>query len=268
MKIARNALIVAAIAYHWTDTADAYSVHKKNDHEIGRHNLSPSPFQSGDKMNRRKVFQGIFASSFAVLTSSSPALAKDEIFKSNPLTNPILEQLRIWEQAEKDDMKYGGELAPGASPAREAYAKLLVPILQMAQDFDALEQLLIAGNLSEAKSSILDKGCYEKIAFKKIFNAFADNIYYTDPDRANAYLGGGATPKNEQSIAYLYRNDILTNVESLQAEVTYLIKPESKDEDKTDLFMYMENVKKSMVKYLELVPPAELKAAQSFLASK
>ena len=73
-----------------------------------------------------------------------------------------------------------------------------------------------------------------EVEAKKTFNAFADNIYYSDPDRANAYLGGGAVPKNEQSIAYLLRNDILTNVESLQAEVTYLIKEQKKIESNTE----------------------------------
>jgi hypothetical protein len=34
---------------------------------------------------------------------------------------------------------------------------------------------------------------YDTIAFKRIFNAYADNVYYSDPDRANLYLGGGGT---------------------------------------------------------------------------
>ena len=56
------------------------------------------------------------------------------------------------------------------------------------------------------------------------FNAFADNIYYSDPDRANLYLGGGAEPTTIQSIAYLLRNDILTNIEDMRAEVKFLLK--------------------------------------------
>jgi len=84
--------------------------------------------------------------------------------------------------------------------------------------------------LDEA-GKILSKLIFEKKNFKKTFNTFADNIYSSDPDRATLYLEGGATPKNEQSIAYLLRNGILTNVENLQAEqdisraeVAYLIK--------------------------------------------
>eukprot|EP00560_Eucampia_antarctica_P008983 CAMPEP_0197825328 /NCGR_PEP_ID=MMETSP1437-20131217/2429_1 /TAXON_ID=49252 ORGANISM="Eucampia antarctica, Strain CCMP1452" /NCGR_SAMPLE_ID=MMETSP1437 /ASSEMBLY_ACC=CAM_ASM_001096 /LENGTH=281 /DNA_ID=CAMNT_0043425281 /DNA_START=126 /DNA_END=971 /DNA_ORIENTATION=- len=222
-----------------------------------------------DHVNRRRMFQSI-ASTCSILTTSllantSPVLAKDEIYKSNPLTNSVLNQIRIWEQDEKDNLVYGGELAPGAPPVKDAYAQLLVPILQMAQDFDRMEDLLVSGKWLEAKESILDKSCYEKIAFKKIFNAFADNIYYTDPDRANVYLGGGASPKAVQSIAYLYRNEILTNLEALQAEVTYLLKEESKGEDTKDLFTYMSKAKQTMLKYLELVPPAEMKAATKLI---
>ena len=55
---------------------------------------------------------------------------------------------------------------------------------------------------------------------------FADNniiMYYSDPDRANLYLGGGAIPKMTQSVrAYLLRTELLTNVVDLKAEVQYL----------------------------------------------
>ncbi len=97
----------------------------------------------------------------------------------------------------------------------------------------------------------------------------ADNIYYSDPDRANAYLGGGAIPKNEQSIAYLIRNDILTNIENLQAEVAYLIKEKKAGNplEVDDLFLYSQTCKDDMVKYLELVPPRELKIANEMLSN-
>jgi len=39
------------------------------------------------------------------------------------------------------------------------------------------------------------KDVYEVKTFKKTFNRYADNIYYSDPPRrANLYLGGGTTP--------------------------------------------------------------------------
>ena len=97
----------------------------------------------------------------------------------------------------------------------------------------------------------------------------ADNIYYSDPDRANAYLGGGAVPKNEQSIAYLLRNDILTNLENLQAEVTYLIKEQKagNELETEDLYLYTKICKDGMIKYLELVPPGEMTLAKQIIAT-
>jgi hypothetical protein len=107
------------------------------------------------------------------------------------------------------------------------------------------------------------------ITSRHMFMNSADNIYYSDPDRANAYLGGGAVPKNEQSIAYLLRNDVLTNVENLQAEVAYMIKEQKAGNplETEDLYLYAKICKEGMVKYLELVPPGEMKLAAEILAS-
>lgn len=148
------------------------------------------------------------------------AVAKDELFKKNPLTNPLLEQIRIWEQAEADDIKYGGELTPGDAGNKgrvDQYPKLLVPILKMSDELKSVETL-VHGNKDEdwpRALAILQQPQFEKINFKRIFNSFADNVYYSDPDRANAYLGGGAVPKSEQSLLYLLRNEILTNIDGL-----------------------------------------------------
>lgn len=68
----------------------------------------------------------------------------------------------------------------------------------------------------EKVNEILAKEIFVKIQFKKAFNAFADNIYYSDPDRANLYLGGGAVPQSTQTLAYLLRNDVLTNTEDMR----------------------------------------------------
>merc|ERR1719253_1780102 len=80
--------------------------------------------------------------------------------------------------------------------------------------------------------------------------------------------GGGAVPKNEQSIAYLVRNDVLTNLENLQAEVTYLRKEKHTGGplETEDLYSYSTLVKEGMVKYLELVPPGELRRGKEYLA--
>ena len=88
-------------------------------------------------------------------------------------------------------------------------------------------------------------------------------IYYSDPDRANVYLGGGATPKTEQSLAYLLRNDILTNVEDMQAELDYLMK--TPDESTEDLKSMIRNTRDAMKRYLSVVPPNELEKARDLL---
>ena len=97
----------------------------------------------------------------------------------------------------------------------------------------------------------------------KTFNAYGDNIYYSDPDRANLYLGGGATPKSEQSLAYLLRNDVLTNIENLTAELEYLLK--SGESDVEDLYLYADVATGAMKKYLAIVPPNELEEAKKLL---
>lgn len=216
---------------------------------------------------------------FSGFTSApGTAQARDEIFRPNPLTNPVLEQIRIWEQAEADNIKYGGELERGDAGNKgqvEAYPRLLVPILSIARDLDNVEQFVVTTTSSTSDDEtkrqawkqarqILSKPEFEKIAFKKIFNRYGDNIYYSDPDRANVYLGGGATPKTEQSLAYLLRNEILTTVEDMQAELDYLIKTPD-DESPDDLQSMIRTAQSAMKRYLQVVPPRELEKAQELL---
>jgi hypothetical protein len=178
-------------------------------------------------------------------------------------------QIRIWEQAEADNIKYGGELAAGDAGNKGqvgAYPKLLVPILRIDQELSEIKLLVRDEDRPKAWSKalkILQNDKYEKIPFKKIFNAYGDNIYYSDPDRANAYLGGGASPKAEQSIAYLLRNDVLSNVENLKAELEYLLKNE---DEVDDLYKYADIAGSAMKKYLAIVPPNELEEALKNMA--
>jgi hypothetical protein len=205
-----------------------------------------------------------------------PASARDELFKPNPLTNPLLEQIRILEQAEKDNIQYGGELEKGDAGNKgkvDAYPSLLVPILKIDKELNEVRSIVRSGGESkpskEAMSkalAILQQPVYDKINFKKTFNRYGDNIYYSDPDRANLYLGGGATPKTEQSISYLLRNDVLTNMENLRAELEYLIK--SDESDTEYLYQYADICTSAMEKYLAQVPPTELKKAQSLLSAE
>lgn len=206
---------------------------------------------------------------------SSPANAKDELFRPNILTNQALEQIRIWEQAEADNLKYGGELEMGDAGNKgkvSAYPSLLMPILKIDQELVEVKTLVhdVDNNIPNLASwskalSILQKPQYDKIAFKKTFNKYGDNIYYSDPDRANLYLAGGATPKTEQSLAYLLRNDVLTNVENLRAELEYLIK--SGERETEDLYSYADIASGAMKKYLAIVPLNELQEAQRMLNS-
>jgi hypothetical protein len=107
-----------------------------------------------------------------------------------------------------------------------------------------------------------------------MFNAFADNIYYSDPDRANLYLAGGATPKTSQSLAYLLRNELLTSLDDLRTEIADLIKDlEGGGEKKTaidysDVIDYGKKCNDAMSQYLALVPPDELKIAEQILEDR
>lgn len=74
-----------------------------------------------------------------------------------------------------------------------------------------------------------------------------------------------ATPKSEQSLAYLLRNDILTNVEDLLAELIYL-ESSSKDVDTADAQQIAEAATVAMQKYLSIVPPNELEQARRYLS--
>ncbi|KAL7529554.1 hypothetical protein ACHAWF_003028 [Thalassiosira exigua] len=233
---------------------------------------------------RRMAALAASLSSLAV-TSSSPRpaeAASSDLFKPNPLTNSVLEQMRIWNQDEADNIRYGGELESGsAKPAAfDQYVRLLQPILAVEGDLGEVGRLL-SGKVSsneeyvamlEKADAILSKPLFEKIQFKKAFNAFADNIYYSDPDRANLYLGGGAVPKTTQSIAYLLRNDVLTNVEDMRAEARYLLRELAKEGDggieMEDIVGMSKAANEVMVKYLELVPPGELEAARSKFAAQ
>jgi hypothetical protein len=224
-------------------------------------------------VSRRSLLAGMTAAAPAFLLSPQ-AQAKDEIFKPNPLTNPVLEQIRIWEQAEADAIKYNGELEMGDAGNKgkvDAYPKLLVPILQMQDDLRQVNAMVREPSKWKQAQTILSQSKYDKISFKKIFNAYGDNIYYSDPDRANVYLGGGATPRNEQSLAYLLRNEVLTNIEALKAELDYLLKdstPASEKNETNDLFQYAKTATTTMDEYIKLVPPNEMKLAKEFMESK
>lgn len=265
-----------------------------DDDEVGFRKQNQDALDASCETRRDFVVQTILASlsiAASVTLNAAPAQARDELFKPNPLTNSVLEQMRILNQDEADNLKYGGELTSGSSKPRgfDEYVQLLLPIIAVDEDLAAVDDLVhLKSGSSDAEyarafrraGEIMSSEKFDKLQFKKNFNAFADNIYYSDPDRANLYLGGGAVPKNTQTLAYLLRNDILGRVEDLRAELVFLIREVDKvsggaggavgngDLELGDLFGYIKNSREGMAKYLDLVPPEELKAARlKFLSS-
>jgi hypothetical protein len=61
----------------------------------------------------------------------------------------------------------------------------------------------------------------------------------------------------------LLRNEILTNIEDMRAELEYLIK--NPDESYTDLNSLAASATTAMQRYLAVVPPNELQQAQELL---
>ena len=260
------------------------------DHQ--RDNKSSSP----DTQRRDFLFTHSLGLLSGMATAPTKAEAADNaLFRKNPLTNPLLEQVRIWDQAQADEYKYGGELEQGNAEQQGMtnnnnnkgtyYARLLVPILGMATELQQVHQLVQQTttmdttqqqreSLLRQVQQVLSQSKYDATEFKKVFNAFGDNIYYTDPDRANLYLGGGATPKSSQSMAYLIRNDILTNVQDMRAEVAYLLSSSSSSSTATttsstdDLVQMAATANRAMTQYLnQVVPPSELELARTLMAS-
>ncbi len=132
-------------------------------------------------VSRRGIISSVLPAAIALSLNPQASHARDELFKPNPLTNRALEKIRILEQAEADNIKYGGELAPGSPQGREQYAKLLVPILVIQKELDEIYDLvrLPNGEGLEKADGILSKPQYVKIQFKKTFNAFGKSKWLT-----------------------------------------------------------------------------------------
>jgi hypothetical protein len=212
----------------------------------------------------------------ASAAAASPSLANKSPFFRNAdrpmLTSSLLEQYRIWDQDMADNLKYGGELERGDAGNQgrvDAYPELLVPIVRMQDDLAHIQSLVSSAAAAAGPDEwrqvqhIVTQPPYETKMFKTIFNAYGDNIYYSDPDRANLYLAGGATPKNEQSLAYLLRNDLLTAVQNLQVEVDYCLNHVDAARQENDVALYASQASESLKHYLDLVPPRELDRARA-----
>ena len=157
-----------------------------NSDDLHSHNTTNNDGTLRDFMlNRRNAIQQFtttlaIASSVSASTSIQPAnAASDELFKPNPLTNPVLEKVRIWNQDEVDNIKYGGELESGsAKPAAfDQYVQLLQPILQVDSDLRQIDTYLKEDGKDGTKEEylllfqkidkILSQSLLDKINFKK-----------------------------------------------------------------------------------------------------
>jgi hypothetical protein len=209
----------------------------------------------------------------AALHGAPPAVAAtwENPFKPpdrTGLKSRPLEQLRILLQDEADAIQYGGSegLAPGGAPP--ATGILLIPILQMRQRLAALGPVLTrydGATWTEMRLE-LSSGNFETVAFKKIFNAFSDNIYYgSETPEANAYLLGGATPSTSQTMQYLQRNEALKQLTDLRDELGYQggLPAEQRDVE------YAQELLASTVKafdaYFKLAPAEQLSFARKAL---
>jgi hypothetical protein len=192
---------------------DAQIVAFSSRHAPQHHHVHPTDHDKAEtsESTRRRVLllqkfplafttAGLSTAAVTLWSTAPPAWAADSsqsaLFQPNPLTNGFLEQIRIWEQAEADNLKYGGELARGDAGNKgqvSAYPKLLVPILVVARELGTVARAVQTGGPTQYAEAlqILRQSKYDKVEFKRVFNAFADNIYYADPDRANLYLAGG-----------------------------------------------------------------------------
>ena len=136
-----------------------------------------------DTINRRNAIQR-FAMAFISSTTAMPQLASaagdPNLFKPNPLTNKALEQLRILNQDEVDNIKYGGELESGAAKPSELnqYIELLQPILEVESGLEQVDKLLLSPKSSSSTKEdylslfqqidkLLSNSLFDKINFKK-----------------------------------------------------------------------------------------------------
>lgn len=146
--------------------------------------------------------------------------------RRNILTNKLLEGIRIANQVDYDN-KYSDAAVDQAVKADDnsKLVLLLIPIIDIKNDLQMISDLISQPtyvSLSKAHA-LLDSSSYDTKQLKKTFNRYADNIYYSDPDRANLYLGGGAVPDTKQTEKYLLRNEVITNINNLHDDIDILL---------------------------------------------
>jgi hypothetical protein len=221
-------------------------------------------------LSRRAMLRATIGSGGLLVAAGAPssALAADSTWAQSVgllpkdregLQAKWLEKVRILLQDEADAIQYGGQegLAPGGPPSTVP-ALLLIPVVQMQAVLRELQPSLSDFSKWDQVMLVLERAPFETVALKRIFNAYADNIYYvSDSPEANAYLLGGATPSSKQTTQYLLRNEILKQLAELRDEIKYQksIKPEERETEVA--IEYMQNTLKAFDDYLKLSPADE-----------
>lgn len=194
-----------------------------------------------------------------------PLITEKEVivyFKGNPefLKNPVLEAIRKIDQID-----------PDTEFQNVNKVILLVPIIDIEKDIKSVSELITAdkGNLEKA-NEILKSKKFDTAAFKKTFNRYSDNIYYSDPERANIYLGGGAVPNTQQTTQYLFRNSALTAIGDVKEDVQLLLddmnkKKEVDSQAVADAVDDCREASEALTSYLELADPSDVKDARAIV---
>ena len=99
-----------------------------------------------------------------------------------------------------------------------------------------------------------------------MFNRYSDNIYYTDPNKANIYLAGGALPDSQQTQRYLLRNDIITDMGNVREDFESLTANNIIDDQMyADMKDDIRELEEALCGYFENTNPDELKIARDLL---
>lgn len=196
-----------------------------------------------------------------------PLIKEKEVivyFKGNPefLKNPVLEAIRKIDQVD-----------PDTEFQNVNKVILLVPIIDIEKDIQTVSRLITAdaSNLAQANSILTNKK-FDTAPFKKTFNRYSDNIYYSDPERANIYLGGGAVPNTQQTTQYLFRNSALTAIGDIKEDVKLLLDDIKKNvnidqQAVADAVDDCREALEALTSYLELADPVDVKEARSIVYS-
>lgn len=251
--------------------------------EASRHSAKTSDVSKYSVVERRPVLTLILttaAAAAAAAGSIAPVLADDVRVGGSSFPAPAgrgfaqappdrsglqakwLEKIRILIQDESDAIQYGGELAPGGPPPDKP-ALQLIPIVQMRATLGKLKPAVADQKRWDELLIVLTTGPFESREFKRIFNAYSDNIYYASgSSEANAYLLGGATPSSAQTTQYLYRNEALRQIEELRDEIKYQKGLPSEQRETDVATEALQKALDAFDEYLKLAPAEEAKFAR------